>query len=455
LAGREAIEVMDGRLQYARNGDARIAYRLLGDGDITVVFLLGWVVCSIDAFEHPTSPYASAVNMFARHTRMLIWDRRGTGISDPVTDVSIDERVEDLRAVLDAAGIERAVLWGGGEAGPVGILFAARYPHRVSALVLPLTAARFSQAFPDHPWGFTTDEIDAQLKEIDCHWGHGALSDIYFGAAAAISGVREEFGRQQRAVSSPTLARLLWKATMEIDVREQLSNVRAPTLVLARRGDGFVPFDASAALAASIPGAQLREMPPGNHSAFDIMDILVTETLDFLCGSCGAGPSTRVLATTLFTDIVGSTELVSTYGDAHWRHQLSIHDNIVDNVVTTYGGHSAKHTGDGVFALFNSPTNAVRCGLELTAKLATRGLCIRAGVHTGEVERRGDEWSGLAIHVGARLAEIANSGEVIASRTVRDLSAGSGLIFDDLGAHPLRGLPELVHLYRVRIGGAR
>jgi class 3 adenylate cyclase/pimeloyl-ACP methyl ester carboxylesterase len=449
----EGIDMNDGRVRYARNGDARLAYRMLGNGETTVVFVLGWVVCSIDMFEHPTSPYASAVNMFASHTQLLIWDRRGTGLSDPVTHVvSIDERVEDLRAVLDAAEVGRAVLWGGGEAGAVSILFAATYPDRVSALVLPLSAARFSQHLPAHPWGFTAAEIEAQLKEIDDHWGSGALADIYFGAAAAIPGVRDEFGRQQRAVSSPTLARLLWKATMEIDVRDRLSSVHAPTLVLARRGDRFVPFEASAALAAAIPGAQLRELPPGDHNAFDIMDMLVSETVEFVCGSMAIDPRTRVLATTLFTDIVSSTELVSTHGDAHWHHRLEIHDEVVNNLLTKHGGHVAKHTGDGVFAMFDSPTNAALCALELVATLATRGFQIRAGIHTGECERRGDDWNGLAVHIGARLVGVANPGEVIGSRTVRDLSAGSSLTFEHRGAHQLKGLAEAVDVYRIRIG---
>lgn len=441
----------DGRVCYARNGDARIAYRMLGTGDTTVVFVVGWVVCSIDIYEHPMSPYASAVNMFASHAQMLIWDRRGTGLSDPVTHVvSVDERVEDLRAVLDSAGIDRAVLWGAGEAGPVSILFAATYPQRVSALVLPLTAARFSQHLPEHPWGFTSSEIEAQLVEIDDHWGSGALADIYFGAAASIPGVRDEFGRQQRAVSSPTLARLLWKATMEVDVQDQLSRVSAPTLVLARRGDRFVPFEASAALAAAIPGAQLHELPPGDHNAFDIFDILVSETVEFVCGSPAGNPGTRFLATTLFTDIVSSTELVSTHGDAHWRHLLEIHDEIVNILLTKHGGRVAKHTGDGIFGMFDSPTNAALCALELVATLATRGLHIRAGIHTGECERRGDDWNGLAVHIGARLAGIANTGEVVGSRTVRDLSAGSNLTFDYLGAHHLKGLAEAVDVYHVR-----
>ena len=448
---RPAKEPEDGQIRYARSGDARIAYRTLGSGDTTLVFHLGWAVGSVDTFDRPTSPYASALNSWTPHMRVLMWDRRGTGLSDPVAHIlSLDERVADLRAVLDAAGVDRAVLWGAGESGPVSIRFAAMHPQRVSALVLPLTAARFSQDPPDFPWGFSTAEVDAHLEDIDLHWGVGALADIFFGAAAALPGVRDDFGRRQRAVSSPTLAKLLWKATMEFDVRDQLSSICAPTLVLARPGDRFAPFEASAALAAGIEGAQLRALPPGDHSCFDIIDLLATETLEFVCGTSIAAPTARVLATTLFTDIVSSTELLSACGDAHWCSRLGTHDDIVENLLARHGGHRAKHTGDGVFALFDSPSNAAQCGLELAGALAIRGLRIRAAVHTGECERRGEEWSGVAIHLGARMVAVAAPGEVVASRTVRDLCAGSRLTFDERGTCRLKGFSEAVPIYRVR-----
>ena len=280
------------------------------------------------------------------------------------------------------------------------------------------------------------------------------MADLFFGANAELLGVREEMGRLQRAVSSPMLARWLWQTTMDVDVRDTLPAVRAPTLVLARPGDRFVPFEASAALAAGIPGAQLRALPPGPHNSFDITDLLVSEILDFAGAKTSDAVATeRILATVLFTDIVSSTEQLSAHGDAHWRHQLDLHDTIVDNMLAQYVGRHAKHTGDGVFALFDSPSNAARCGLDLVTALATRGIAIRAGVHVGECERRGTEWSGMAVHIGARIGAMAGPGEVLTSRTVRDLAAGSGLVFEDRGTERLKGLSEGTDIYRVRSGG--
>ena len=444
----------DGRVRYARDGKARIAYRMWGEADTTLVFVLGWVAGSIDTFDSPTSLYGAILELFLPQTRVLCWDRRGSGLSDPLTDVpTLDERVGELCAVLDAAGVENPVLWGAGEGGPVSIAFAARYPDRVHSLVLILTAARFSDDLPDFPWGFSKAAIETQLDDIDTHWGEGSLADLWFGSGADWPGVREEFGRLQRAVSSPTMARLLWQATMDTDVRGVLGDVRARTLVLARPGDRFVPLEASAALAAGIGDAQFRTLPPGNHNSFDIADLLAGHTLDFVREKPSAAATERVLGTVLFTDIVNSTELLSSSGDAHWRYQLDIHDKLVDTLLAQHGGRRAKHTGDGVFALFDGPTSAARCGLELVTALGTRGIPIRVGVHVGECERRGEEWSGVAVHVGARIGAMAGAGEVLASRTVRDLSAGSGLVFEDLGLFRLKGLPEDTAVYRVQASG--
>jgi class 3 adenylate cyclase/pimeloyl-ACP methyl ester carboxylesterase len=449
-----AFDMDEGRVRYARNGDARLAYRVCGKAEPTLVFVMGSVLGTVDTVDQPTSPYLPFLDALLPRARVVLWDRRGNGLSDPVRHIpSLDERVGDLRAVLDAAGIERAVLFGSGEGGPVGIQFAATHPERVHSLVLAGTAARFTQDLPDFPWGFTEAQLAAQLDDIDIHWGEGALAELVFGSTADVPGVREEFGRLQRSVSSPTLARMLWQGDMEVDVRDVLGDVHAPTLVLARPGNPFVPFEASAALAAGIADAQLRTLPPGEHHAFDIADVLLSEVFDFVGGKPSIAKSERVLITALFTDIVGSTELVSARGDTHWSHQLNIHDMVVDGLLAKHGGRRAKHTGDGVFAVFDGPTKAARCGLELVTALATRGIRIRAGVHAGECERRGAEWSGLAVHVGARVAAMAGPGEVLTSRTVRDLSAGSDLDFEHRGAHRLKGLPEDTTLYRVMPGG--
>ena len=221
--------------------------------------------------------------------------------------------------------------------------------------------------------------------------------------------------------------------------------------MLGRKGDRIAPFEAAEALAAGIPDAELRELPPGEHYAIDLIEVLPEMVMDFVGEQASARPAERILSTVLFTDIVGSTKMLAAQGDEHRRRQLEQHDRLVDTVLSRYGGRRAKHTGDGVFALFDGPTKAARCGLDLVPALATHGIPIRAGVHIGECEKRGDEWSGMAVHVGARIGAMAAAGEVLTSRTVRDLSAGSGLVFEGLGLHSLKGLPEDTEVFRVKV----
>lgn len=440
-----------GRVKYARNGDVRLAYRELGEGDVPIVLVPGWV-SNVDLYEDPTTLYAGISEGIARHARMIVWDKRGTGLSDPVSHVPpIDERMDDLRAVLDAADVEYPALVGVSEGGPMSILFAATYPERVRSLLLIGTTARFSQDLPGRPWGLTPEQIEAGFDDLENHWGEGALADLFFGPeVAAIPGVREMWGKEQRASASPMMARLMWQAVTEIDVRDVLGSVRTPTLVLGRQGDRIAPVEAARELADRIPNARLRELPPGEHYAVDLVDLLPRLTLEFVGRQADAIPAERVLSTVLFTDIVGSTEMLAAQGDDHWRRRLDDHDRLVDAVLARYGGRRAKHTGDGIFALFDGPTKAARCGLDLVPALATHGIPIRAGVHIGECEKRGDEWSGMAVHVGARIGAMAGAGEVLTSRTVRDLSVGSGLIFEDLGSHRLKGLPDDTEVFRVK-----
>ena len=314
------------------------------------------------------------------------------------------------------------------------------------------TAARLSQHLPDFPWGFTEDQIKAQLEEIDRDWGQGALADVFYGDAAGTAGVREMYGRLQRTVASPTMAKLRWQTFMDIDVRGVLSSVRCPTLVMARPGDRLVPIEAAEALAAAIPNAKFHALPEGSHSGFDVVDELTEQMLTFAGEAPDAPMDERVLKTVMFTDIVGSTERLSAQGDSRWRHQLDNHDSLVGHIVAKYDGTRVNHTGDGIVAMFDAPTRAAHCALELIPTLASRGIPIRIGIHTGECERRGDEWSGVAVHTGARIGAMASSGEVLASRTVRDLSAGSGLAFESLGPQRLKGLPEDVEVFRVTNG---
>jgi class 3 adenylate cyclase/alpha-beta hydrolase superfamily lysophospholipase len=443
-------DVTDGRVHYARNGDVRLAYRVFGDSGPTMVWAPGWVVSNVDTIDQPDSPYKRLIEDVSRRVKLVVWDRRGTGLSDPATHhLSFDERVDDLRTVIDAVGAERLHLVGSSEGGPICLLFAAMYPERVQSLALYGTAARFSRDLPDFPWGFTAAEVEAQLDEIDRHWGEGALADVFYGDAAATPGLREMFGKHQRAIASPTMAKLRWRTFMDIDVRGVLASVRAPTLVMARPDDRFVSIDAARALAAGIPDATFHQLSPGSHNGFDIIDELTAQMLKFIGHGQTVSADDRVLKTVVFTDIVGSTERLSAHGDAHWRHQLDTHDDLVEYTLSQHGGVRANHTGDGIFAMFEAPTKAARWALDIVPALATRGLPIRAGLHTGECEQRGSEWSGMAVHTGARIGALADAGEVLASRTVRDLSAGSGLVFESLGAQYLKGLSEEVEVYRV------
>lgn len=440
------------RVRYARNGNVRLAYRVFGDGDITLVWVPGWV-SNVDLYDNPTTPFAPVVAQLARRTRLVVWDKRGTGLSDPVTRIPpLDERMDDLHAVLDAVGADRPALLGVSEGGPMSVLFAATFPERVRSLVLYGTAARFVSEPPEFPWGVPPSRMEAGAENILENWGTGVLADRIVGEAVGVPGVLEMAGRYERASASPTIAAMLWRSIAEIDIRGILKTVRTPTLVLSRPGDRMVPTAAAQALAAGIPGAVFRALPPGAHAAFDIDDSLAAETLAFVCGDTQPTINERVLKTVMFTDIVGSTEQAVAAGDSHWRHQLDAHDELVDRLLSEYGGEREKHTGDGIFALFDGPTKAARCALDLIPALATRGIRIRVGVHIGECERRGTEWSGLAVHTGARIAAMAGAGEVLASRTVRDLSAGSVLRFVSLGNQRFKGLPEEIEVFRVIAG---
>ena len=440
-----------GPVRYARNGSVRLAYRVLGEANRPLVWVPGWV-SNVDEYDDPIHPYTALAERLTPSTQLIVWDKRGTGLSDPVDHVpSIDDRMDDLRAVMDAADVEEAALFGASEGGPMSLMFAATYPERVRSVVLYGSAARFSSDPPSYPWGFTRAEIDAQLRDIDDHWGQGALVELFMTSIAEVEGVRSLFGRAQRRGASPTMASLLWQALMEIDVRDVLGSVEAPTLVLHHSdGDQVAPVEGARDLAARLPNGVFHELPPGDHLAFDFGEAMSDAILEFVVDEHRDAVSVdRTLATIMFTDIVGSTASVSEHGDDRWRRQLDLHEQLVERHVGGAGGQKVKDTGDGIFAVFDGPTKAARCALGLVADLATHGLSIRAGVHTGECERRGNDWSGLGVHVGARVAALAGAGEVLVSRTVRDLSAGSGLAFEERGTHVLKGLSEPWQLFRV------
>lgn len=442
----------DSSLHYARNGEARLAYRAWGDEGPTAIWTPGWVVSNVDTVDEQGSPYRRFIDRFTEVARFVMWDKRGTGLSDPTARArTLEEHVSDLTAVVDAVGDPCPALFGTADGGAISVLYAAKYPLRLSQLGLYGTAARFARELPSHPWGFSSHQIAAQLDDIDRNWGHGALAELFHGDMADVPGLREQFGKLQRSIASPSMAKLWWQAFVSIDVRSVLGAIQVPTFVAARDGDGLVSFDAAAAMAAAIPHAQLHQYPAGPHNGFDIIEELAEKCVEFLCGRTGSARGERLVKTVMFTDIVGSTERLSSRGDARWRRQLDMHDEIIERALARYRGVAVNHTGDGYFALFEAPTDAARCALELVPELATRGIPIRVGIHTGECERRGTEWSGLAVHTGARIGAMAGAGEVLVSRTVRDLSAGSGLRFEALGPQRFKGLADDIEVFRVSV----
>jgi len=288
---------------------------VLGENDAPPLILVpGWI-SNVDGYDDPTNLFTIAAEQLAVSTRYIVWDKRGTGLSDPVESAPpLDERMDDLRAVMDAAGVDQASLMGGSEGGPMSVLFAATYPERVRSLVLFGTSPRFSCDPPSFPWGFTGSEIEAQMTEIDEQWGEGALADLFLGSIAEIDGVRELFGRAQRQGASPTMGKYLWQALMEIDVREVLGSVEAPTLVLGKAGDQIAPLDGTKVMAAGIQNAIFKELLPGDHLTGDLGET-TSAILDFVIGAQPTLPATRrTLATVLFTDIVSSTEALSAQG---------------------------------------------------------------------------------------------------------------------------------------------
>ena len=441
--------------RYAQAPDGvSIAYQVLGDGPRDLVWVPGWVPHLEAAWEEPT--LARFFERLASFSRLILFDKRGTGMSDrgSVSELpTLETRMSDVLAVCDAVGSDRAALLGVSEGAPMCALFAATYPGRTTAIILFGGYARRLEA-PDYPIGSSLEAREAFHEEIARDWGGPVGLDIRAPSRIHDERFRANWARYLRMGASPAAVLALTRMNAEIDVRPILGSIRVPTLVVHRSGDRTIPVEAGRYLAEHIPKASLVEVPGDDHLPWiGDPDRVLGEIEEFLTGVRHQAEPDRVLATVLFTDIVGSTKRAAELGDKAWGELLHAHHAVVREQLARYGGHEMGTAGDGFLATFDGPARAARCGLAIASAVRQLGLEIRAGLHTGEVERTPDGGiRGLAVHIGARIGALAKPGEVLASRTVKDLVVGSGLVFEDRGAATLRGVPDEWQLYAVSGG---
>jgi pimeloyl-ACP methyl ester carboxylesterase len=420
---------------------------VFGDGELDLVIVPGYTSHIELIWEH--EPAVLGLQALASFTRVIIFDRRGSGLSDPVTEPpSLEQRMDDVRAVMDAAGSERAALMGISEGASMCILFAATYPDRCQALVCCGGMARSTEA-PDYPWAAPVEALIQSGEElIGPHWGEGNIVDIAAPSQADNLDVRAFWGRMERASVSPGMLAALVQMFFDIDVRDVVPSVHVPTLVLHRRHDRLVNIGNGRWLAEHLPNAKFVELPGDDHVLwYQHPEVALGEIQEFLTGARFEPEPERMLATVVFTDIVDSTSTAAELGDRRWHEVLDRHQGTVTAALERFGGRQVKSTGDGFLATFDGPARAVRCARAILDSSEEQGVRVRAGVHTGECEVMGDDIGGIAVHIAARVSGLAESSEVLVSRTVKDLVAGSGLEFSERGAHELKGVPDEWELY--------
>jgi class 3 adenylate cyclase len=433
--------------RYTKSGDVNIAYQVMGDGPLDLVLVPGFISHLENDWDEPRS--ARFLERMASFSRLIRFDKRGTGLSDrPGGLPDLETRMDDVRAVMDAASSSRAALFGYSEGGPMSILFAATYPDRISALTLYGTYAKRSDPDEDYPWCPTAAEREATAEQIELSWG--AESDLGTMAPSADEEMVRWWRARARASASPGAERDLILMNSQIDVRAVLPTIRVPTLVIHRRGDRDAALEEGRYIAERIQDARFVELEGEDHVPFLDPDQILDEIEEFLTGERRPPDPDRVLATVLFTDIVASTERAAEMGDARWRDLLDKHDDVVAAEIERFQGRRVKTTGDGVMATFDGPARAVRAAGAITRAASGLGMEVRAGVHAGEVERRGEDIGGIAVHLAARVMAQARPGEVLVSRTVRDLVAGSGIEFEDRGGHTLKGIPDEWRLFAAK-----
>jgi len=436
------------KTKYARSGDVSIAYQVVGDGPMDLVYVPGFISHVELAWEIP--PVVHMFERLASFGRLIMFDKRGTGLSDPVVGApTLEERMDDVRAVMEAAGSERAALLGVSEGVPMSILFAATHPELTTGLVLYGGMARSTWA-PDYPWATPADALIESSLEMSPFMFEGAAIEIMAPSMADDPQAREMFARLQRYAATPAMLQQVFLMFLDIDVRPILPTVDVPTLVLHRRGDQAVNYRGAEWMAAQIPGAKYVELQGIDHAAYaGDSDAIVDEIEEFLTGARRATEIDRVLATVMFTDIVDSTTRAAAMGDRPWRDLLEACNDAIRRDLTRFSGREIKTLGDGMLATFDGPARAIRCALAVTDAVKAQGIDVRVGLHTGEVELVGDDVAGIAVHIAARVGALAETGEVLVSGTVKDLVAGSGIAFTERGEHVLKGVPDTWRLFAV------
>jgi class 3 adenylate cyclase len=428
--------------RYALSGDLNIAYQVMGKGPLDIILVPG-VVSHVE-FLHEFAGFTDFLRRLSSFARVIIFDKRGQGLSDRMSGApSLEQRMDDVRAIMDQVGSQRAALFGFSEGCPMSALFAATYPERVSHLVLFGGFARAADRVPPDVW---EQALSQRVKD----WGTGGLIKATIGSQAENPDAIAQFAKFERLAASPGAFRTILQLNRQIDVSSILPMVQVPTLVLHRRTDALIPVALGRDLAARIPDARYIEYPDGDHAFWSgNVENLLGDIEEFITGHRESPPTEleRVLATVLFTDIVDSTRSAAAMGDRNWRNLLDSHDQLARQTVEKHRGILVKTTGDGILATFDGPGRAVRCALMLGTAALQIGLPLRAGLHTGEIEIRGQDIGGIAVHAAARVMAQSQSSEVLVSRVVTDLVAGAGLKFSERGSYELKGLPGRWELF--------
>lgn len=438
------------KTQYTRSGDLHIAYQVVGQGPLDLVYVPGWVSHVELAWEEPT--LARFLRRLASFSRLILFDKRGTGLSDRVPNdklPTLEERIDDLRAVMDAVDSERAAIFGFSEGGNLSAFFAATYPERTKALVLFGTFAKRIWS-SDYPWAPRPEDRERESETLEREWGELMDLEYYVPSKAGDQAFLRRLATYFRRSASPGAAVALLRMNTQLDIRHILPTIRVPTLVIHRKGDRDASVEEGRWIAEQIPNARFVELSGEDHLPWvGHQDAVIDEVQEFLTGARAIPDSNRVLATVLFTDIVGSTERAALMGDRAWQELLDSHHALVRKALAQFRGREIKTVGDAFITTFDGPARAMRCACAIRDSVGSIGVEIRAGLHTGEIEITGPDIGGIAVHIAARIMSVAQPGEILVSSTVKDLSVGSGIAFIDRGARVLKGVPDEWRLFMV------